>query len=156
PDEFRRRHNLAGNPLVLYVGRMMQAKGATAVLAAAPLVWQAFPEARFVFIGPANPSEAAHFQGADPRIIYLGKVSPQEKPDALAACDVFCMPSMSEILPTVYLEAWSYGKPVVGGHARGLPELVEGNEAGIAVSQAAEDVATALKALLSDHILCAR
>ena len=57
---------------------------------------------------------------------------------------------MSEILPTVYLEAWSYGKPVVGGRAHGLPELVEGNRAGIAVSQEPERIAEALVRLLGD------
>ena len=82
--------------------------------------------------------------------VYLGKVSAQEKADALAACDVFCMPSMSEILPTVYLEAWSYGKPVIGGLAHGLPELVEGNGGGLAVGQEGTVVAAAILALLTD------
>ena len=150
---FRARHGLAGMPVVLYIGRMMPQKGATSVLAAAPKVWQACPQARFVFIGPANQQEAAAFDGADPRIKYLGKVSLQEKADALAACDLFCMPSMSEILPTVYLEAWSYGKPVVGGRAHGLPELVEANRAGMSVSQEPQDVATALERLLNHDSL---
>ncbi|MEI6432666.1 MAG: glycosyltransferase family 4 protein, partial [bacterium] len=97
--------------------------------------------------------ETAIFRNADPRLKYLGKVSAQEKADALAACDVFCMPSMSEILPTVYLEAWTYGRPVVGGRAHGLPELVEGNKAGFAVSQDGNDVAAALLRLLNDSEL---
>jgi phosphatidyl-myo-inositol dimannoside synthase len=57
---------------------------------------------------------------------------------------------MSEILPTVYLEAWSYGKPVVGGYAEGLPDLIEGNGAGIAVSQNADDIAAALVRVLQN------
>ncbi len=150
PDGFRRKHDLAGTPVVLYVGRMMPQKGAVAVLQATARVWEQVPETRFVFIGPASPSEAAAFEGCDPRIRYLGKVSLQEKADALAACDVFCMPSMSEILPTVYLEAWSYSKPVVGGMAHGLPELVEGNGAGLAASQEPEAVSRALLRLLCD------
>lgn len=77
-------------------------------------------------------------------------MSNQEKADALSACDVFCMPSMSEILPTVYLEAWSYGKPVVGGHADGLPELIEDNHAGIAVPQRSDDIAKALLRLIQN------
>ena len=60
------------------------------------------------------------------------------------------MPSLSEILPTVYLEAWSFAKPVVGGHAHGLPELVEGNEAGLTASQKPEEIADALTRLLGD------
>jgi len=150
---FRLRRGLGDSPVVLYVGRMMAQKGAASVLAAAQQVWAAVPQARFVFIGPGSPSETSQFIGADSRITYLGKVSAQEKADALAACDVFCMPSMSEILPTVYLEAWSYGKPVVGGRAHGLPELVEGNGAGIAVAQTGGDVAAALIRLLADPAL---
>jgi phosphatidylinositol alpha-1,6-mannosyltransferase len=153
PEGFRKRHGLEGVPMVLYVGRMMPQKGARAVFESAPLVWKRFPEARFVFIGPGTVD---WFQGADPRIVFLGKVSLQEKADALAACDVFCMPSLSEILPTVYLEAWSYGKPVVGGMAHGLPELVEGNEAGINVSQEPKEIADALIKLLANPELGAR
>ena len=70
--------------------------------------------------------------------------------DAYAACDLFCMPSTSEILPTVYLETWSYGKPVVGGKAHGLPELIEGNGAGVTVEQSAPKLAEALAHLLAD------
>jgi glycosyltransferase involved in cell wall biosynthesis len=132
---------------------MMSQQGAAAVVAAAGQVWQQVSDARFVFIGPASAEEGRMFDGADPRIVYLGKVSRQEKADALAACDVFCMPSLSEILPTVYLEAWSLGKPVVGGMAHGLRELVEGNGAGITVSQDPADVAGALIQLLTDKPL---
>ena len=156
PDGFRARHGVAGVPVVLYVGRMMPQKGAQAVLAAARHVWDRHRDARFVFIGPASEAEAAAFAGADRRVTYLGKVSLQEKADALAACDVFCMPSMSEILPTVYLEAWSYSKTVVGGLAHGLVELVEGNGAGIAASQEPRQLAAVLTALLGDTALRAK
>lgn len=148
PKGFCSRHGLEGVPLVLYIGRMMPQKGAKALLAATKKVWQVLPEARFVFIGPLLPESAQWFENTDSRILYLGKVSNQEKANALAACDVFCMPSLSEILPTVYLEAWSYGKPVVGGKADGLPELIEGNQAGISVSQDPEEISDAVTKLL--------
>ncbi len=150
PEGFRTRHSIGGAPLVLYIGRMMAQKGARAVVDSAARVWQNHPNTRFVFIGPASPAEAAVFVGQDSRIRYLGKVSQQEKADALAACDVFCMPSMSEILPTVYLEAWSYGKPVIGGLAHGLRELVEGNGAGICVGHDPARIADVVSALLAD------
>lgn len=150
PEGFRKRHGLGDAPVVLYVGRMMAQKGARAVVEDAPRVWERFPDTRFLFIGPGNDEEVSIFAGRDPRLSYLGKVSAQEKADALAACDIFCMPSMSEILPTVYLEAWSLGKPVVGGRAHGLPELVEGNGAGFAASQEPGAVADSLARLLGD------
>lgn len=153
PDDFRDRHGLGNSPTVLYVGRMMPQKGAKALLDAARSVWQHVPDAHFVFVGPGDALSDQWFKGCDPRIRSLGKVNAQEKCDALAACDVFCMPSTSEILPTVYLEAWSYGKAVVGGKADGLPELVEGNGAGLTVTQSPSDVAEALSSLLLDPVL---
>lgn len=150
---FREKHNLGDSPIILYVGRMMPQKGARAVLDSAELVWQQHPEARFVFVGPLDGDSREWFQGRDPRILTLGRVSLQEKADAMASCDVFCMPSLSEILPTVYLEAWSLRKPVVGGLAPGLPELIEGNDAGLAVGQRPELVAEALIKMLDDSDL---
>ncbi len=150
PAGFREKHGLTGKPLVLFLGRMTEYKGFRALLDAAPAVWKAVPDAHFVFAGPANPAEAAAFDTADPRVRFLGRCSDAEKSDALAACDVFCMPSTSEILPTVYLEAWTFGKPVIGGRAPGLPELIEGSGGGVAVAQTAEAVADAVIRFLSD------
>jgi phosphatidyl-myo-inositol dimannoside synthase len=153
PISFRQRHGLGQYPVVLYTGRMMPQKGAQALLNATEKVWAQNPEVRFVLIGPHTAESTHWFDNIDSRIQYLGKVSNQEKADALAACDVFCMPSMSEILPTVYLEAWSLGKAIVGGHAEGLPELIEGNHAGIAVSQNTDEIATALLKILQNSEL---
>jgi len=141
PQEFRSKHELGDRPLVLYVGRMMAKKGAAAIVAAAQRVWSASPDTVFAFIGPGTPEELSVFPSNESRIRYLGKVSEQEKGDALAACDLFCMPSTSEILPAVYLEAWSYGKPVIGGLADGLPELISGNRAGTNSSQDPQELA---------------
>ena len=150
PAAFRQRHGLENYPVILYTGRMMLQKGAQALLNATEKVWATNPEVKFVFIGPHTAESKNWFDRVDPRIQYLGRVSNQEKADALAACDIFCMPSMSEILPTVYLEAWSLGKPVVGGYAEGLPELIEGNHAGIAVSQNSDEIAIALLRILQN------
>lgn len=150
PAGFRKKHGLGNAPVVLYIGRMIEYKGFRAILEAAPQVWKQVPKTRFVFAGPANPSDAAAFENADPRILFLGRCSDQEKSDALAACDIFCMPSTSEILPTVYLEAWSCGKPVIGGRAPGLPELIEGSGGGVAVEQTPAAVAAAAVRFLSD------
>ena len=156
PTSFRERHGFGTAPLVVYVGRMMAQKGAAAVVASVTAVCKALPNAQFVFIGPGSDEEVRVFDGTPANVHYLGKVSAQEKADAVAACDVFCMPSMSEILPTVYLEAWSLKKPVVGGRAHGLPELIEGNDAGIAAEQNGDAVADAIIRVLNNPILAAR
>jgi glycosyltransferase involved in cell wall biosynthesis len=149
-DSFRKKHQIGDAPLVVYVGRMMRAKGAHAVVASMDEVWQHHPQTRFVFIGPAAGGEASIFDGLDTRASYMGRVSLSEKANAMAAADMVVMPSMSEILPTVYLEAWSLRKPVVAGMALGLPELVSGNRAGINVSQNSSEVAAAINLLIND------
>lgn len=149
PIEFRTKHGFGISPLVVYVGRMMAQKGAAAVVSSVDTVTKSIPNVQYVFIGPGSDEELGVFKNTPPNVHYLGKVSAQEKADALAACDVFCMPSMSEILPTVYLEAWSLGKPVVGGRAHGLPELIEGNNAGFAVEQTGDAVASGIIQVLS-------
>ncbi len=150
PAGFRKQHSLESFPLVLFVGRMMLEKGAKALLEATKAVWKQLPETRFVFIGPPTAESAEWFSHTDPRILYLGKVSPQEKADALAACDLFCMPSISESFGIVYLEAWSYCKPVIGGDAYVSPELIVDNQAGVVTSQNASSISEAIINLLAD------
>jgi phosphatidyl-myo-inositol dimannoside synthase len=152
PAGFRARHGLGEKPFVLFLGRVVAYKGARALIDAARTVWQKIPDAHFLFAGPAGDEEKAWFEDADDtRIRYLGLVSEQEKADALAACDLFSMPSTHEILPAVYLEAWTYGKPVLGGKAHGLPELIEGNGAGVTVEQDPEAVAVRVIEMLTDR-----
>ncbi len=151
-DGFRAAFGIGHNPMVLFVGRMIEYKGPLALLKAADYVWREMPNVHFVFAGPSGPLDARSFtEMHDNRIRYLGQISEQEKGNAMAACDVFCMPSVEEILPAVYLEAWSYGKPVIGGTAYGLRELIEGNDAGIVAEQNPETLAAELVKLLRDE-----
>lgn len=153
---FRRKYGLGSKKIVLYVGRMMAEKGAAAVVEAAQILQTRKSDVCFVFIGPASEAEAAIFANAPRNVSYLGKIDWQDKADAYAACDIFCMPSLSEILPTVYLEAWSFGKPVIGGLAEGLADLVRGNEAGANVPQDGAMIADAVSRYLDDAPMAMR
>ena len=113
--QFRTRHNLGDDPVVLFLGQKYAYKGVSALLKATRLVWRQCPETRFVFLGPRTPHSRRLFSGiADSRILDLDTVELQEKTDALDACDVFCLPSTQESFGAVFTEAWSMGKPVVG------------------------------------------
>lgn len=149
-DKFRNAYGLKDQRVVLYVGRMIKYKGVAALLSAARLVWERCPDTRFVFIGPEGNCSTLFRRDCDPRILHLGCVSEAEKADALAGCDLLCMPSEYEILPSVYLEAWLYAKPVIGGPAYGLKELVEGNGAGLVSTQDPEMLSNSIVRLLSD------
>jgi glycosyltransferase involved in cell wall biosynthesis len=112
------------------------------------------PKVRFIFIGPSGVEPRAldtFLSDLDGRINYLGRVTEEEKGDALVACDLLCMPSTHEILPAVYLEAWSYGKAVIGGEAPGLHELIIDNHAGMISTQVPSSLADKILTLLKDR-----
>jgi glycosyltransferase involved in cell wall biosynthesis len=151
PAEFRRRHQLDG-PVVLYVGRRAAFKGYLTLLRSTSLVWRSLPRARFVFIGPDSDADApAHFAAhADPRIHDLGVADEPAKHDALAACDVLCLPTTADVFPLVFIEAWLCGKPVVTGDFRGATRVVRHGVDGLVVRATPRAVATALVDLLAD------
>ena len=117
-ERFRAKHRLGEAPVVLFLGNRQPGKGAPALLAAWPIVRGVVPNAVLVLAGPGS-SEAGD------GVVDLGVVDEIEKADALAGCDVFCLPSEDESFGIVYVEAWSYGRPVVCGRAPASRELVE-------------------------------
>lgn len=148
---FRERHDLGTRPLVLFVARKQRYKGYHSLCAAVDEVLRAAPESCLVTIGKdAEPPYPAIRAGAH---LDLGACGDQEKADALAACDVFCMPSEGEALGIAYLEAWAYGKPVVAGPAPAVRELVEDGVTGLCVENDAGAVGRALTRLLLDPAL---
>jgi phosphatidyl-myo-inositol dimannoside synthase len=149
-NSFRKTYDLEDKPIILFMGRMESYKGAKALLNATHQVWQSLPEANFIFIGPPSEESQEWFAKADDRIHYLGKVSHQEKANALAACDIFCMPSLFESFGAVYLEAWNYGKPVIGSIAPASRELIEGNDAGFCIDQEPSHISEAIVTLLQN------
>ena len=134
-ESFRRRHSLQG-PIVLFLGQKYRYKGVAALLAAAPAVWARFPDAAFLFIGPRTRYSRRLFaQHRDRRIVELDAVDLQCKTDALAASTVLCLPSTQESFGAVFPEAWSMGKPVIGGDSPAVRQVIHDGNDGYVVSQ---------------------
>lgn len=155
PAGFRARHGLDDRPVVLYLGRKTAFKGYRRLLAAVPGVLDAVPDATFVFAGPnVDPDSAAAFRNvADGHVLDLGVIDEREKHSALAACDVFCLPTTADILPLAFLEAWCCGKPVVSGTFDGVGEIVRHGENGLVVADEPSELTGALVRLLQDREL---
>lgn len=146
---FRARHGIEG-PVVFYLGRKVAAKGYDLLRAAAEMVWQVRPDVHFVLAGPGGGGSSG---AQDARLHDLNPLSDAEREDAYAACDVFCLPSAAEAFGLVYLEAWSYAKPVVALKIPTLEELIGGAGGGLLVERSASGVAGALLELLADERL---
>jgi glycosyltransferase involved in cell wall biosynthesis len=64
-------------------------------------------------------------------VVFTGFLRGEELAQAFASGDVFVMPSTTETLGFVVLEAMSAGRPVVAARAGGIPDLVQHGENGM-------------------------
>jgi len=128
-------------PLLMYVGRLgveKRLRDLKEVLARAP-------NARLAIVGKGPDMEPLkeHFAGTP--TVFTGLVTGEDLSRAFAAADVFVMPSDSETLGFVVLEAMASGVPVVGCNAGGIPSIIDDGETGYLfeagdVAQASEQV----------------
>jgi glycosyltransferase involved in cell wall biosynthesis len=67
------------------------------------------------------------------RVKFHGFVEDKKLETFYRNCDVFITPSRYESFGLVYLEAMSYGKPVIGTKVGGIPEIIKDRENGLLV-----------------------
>lgn len=140
-------------PLVVCVARLERVKGVEHFVRAAALLANTHPDARFVVAGAgAEESRLREIAAAaklKDRFAFLGRVASVEP--LLAAASVVAMPSLSEGMPMVALEAGALGKPVVASSVGGLREVIDNGETGLLVPSADHvALAGAIGALLAD------
>ena len=143
-----------GPRTIAIVGRLAQTKGHRVLLKAMREVAKAAPEARLVIYGEGEEKDSlqreAAAAGLGERVTFAGFAA--DVRPALAAADVFVMPSLSEGLGVAVLEAMAMAKPVVVSNAGGLPESVVDGETGLVVPAGdAAALAAALISLLGDR-----
>jgi glycosyltransferase involved in cell wall biosynthesis len=81
----------------------------------------------------------------------------EDVPDILAASDVLAIPSLTEGLPYVAIEAAAAGRPVVAFDCGGVPDVVLQGQTGILVPAGDESaLATAIVRVLADPALAKR
>jgi glycosyltransferase involved in cell wall biosynthesis len=153
-QRFRTRHDLDG-PIVTFLGVVTYDKGSFYLTRAMERLWMRVQDANLVIAGP-QVDEFVRFYERLPapthdRILLLGPVLGRDKQDLLAATDVFALPSRIDSFGIVYLEAWAYGKPVIGARAGGVPDVIDDGEDGLLVEFGdVEGLAEAIEALLRE------
>jgi glycosyltransferase involved in cell wall biosynthesis len=111
----------AEKPLLLHVGRLSAEKD----VATLRNVLTAMPEARLAIVGdgPVRHELEKHFEGTS--TYFAGYLRGEELASAYASADLFLMPSRTETLGLVILEAMAAGIPVVACRAGGVPDAIE-------------------------------
>ena len=159
-DHFRAEQRIDG-PLVLFIGALAYDKGAIHLVEAMQRLWRAGHPGTLVLIGaPLTHFEAFYArlpQSDRARIRFLPYAPESVKRDALAAADVFVLPSRTDSFGIVFLEAWCYGVPVIGARAGGIPDVITDGSDGLLVRFGdVAGLAQAIRLLLDDRALARR
>lgn len=135
-----------GSPLLLYVGRLSAEKNLESLR---PLL-RALPQARLALVGggPHRRKLEQHFAGLP--VHFAGFLYKEELAAAYASSDLFVMPSRTETLGLVVLEAMASGLPVVAARAGGIPEMIDDGVTGCLVDTEAEAIGR-VRALLGSQ-----
>jgi glycosyltransferase involved in cell wall biosynthesis len=145
--------------VVLFLGRIEDAKGTPELLRAFAALRGAVPDAQLVCAGSggieaaARQAEALGIGGA---VRFPGWVGEGEKRAWLARASVFVLPSHAEGLPMSLLEAMAAGLPVVASAVGGIPDVVKHGVNGLLVAPGDElDLLRAMRRLLREPQLAA-
>ena len=113
-------------PLLLSAGRLAREKG----IGSLAWVMDELPEARLALVGDGPDRRRLERVFAKLPVHFAGFLTGEELAEAYASADVFVMPSTTETLGFVTLEAMASGVPVVAADAGGLRGVVRDGENG--------------------------
>lgn len=152
PAALRRRLQIEGRPVVLFVGKFSPGKGAADLVAASAEVIRKVPTAIFLFVGEGSLGPVGS------HIRVLGPLPNDQVLALYEVADVVVVPSViPDALSRVILEAMATGRPVVATRVGGTPELVIDGKTGLLVDRhAPAELADAIVRILDDPALGAR
>ena len=158
-----------GAPLLLGVGRLVEKKGFSHLLAAATRLQERGIHCRLAIAGDGPLRRALEREAVERGLAvrFLGALPHEQVAAAMRGARAVVLPAIvaadgdRDVLPTVLLEAQALGRPVVSTRLTGIPEIVADGVSGFLVP--ADDtealvagLVAALSRLLDDRALAAR
>jgi glycosyltransferase involved in cell wall biosynthesis len=141
---------------LVYVGRLVRAKGVFEIIEALTELKRGGREFRFSIAGRGPDQDelmiASGNAGLDDRVQFLGNVFAKDKCRLLLGSDLFILPSYMEGLPYALLEAMAAGCVPITTAVAAIPDLMCGGEHGLFVpAKDAHALAGAVCALDDDR-----
>ncbi len=131
-EHFRSAICAPGQKVVVHVSNFRRVKNVSHVVEVFHRILQEGISAKLLLVGDgpdrSNVEQLTRDLGIQRAVRFLGKQDPVQ--EILSIADLFLLTSGSESFGLAPLEAMACGVPVVCSDVGGLPELVEGSEAG--------------------------
>lgn len=145
-----------GAPMILYAGRLSKEKGVHVLISALPEVLSCKPNAKIVVLGEGPEGVSLRSQveslGLAQHVLFLG--FRKDIQPFLRAMDLCVLPSFTEGMPLIILEAFANAKPVLASRVGGIPDLVHDGVTGMLVEAGNPgDLARGIIKLLEDSDL---
>jgi glycosyltransferase involved in cell wall biosynthesis len=135
---------------ILFVAVRWETKGGPALVEAFRRVLEVHPDASLTIVGCSPDVDV-------PNCHVVGRVPLSELPRYYEEASILCVPTIREAFGCVFVEALSYGLPVVATRLGAISEFVIDGETGYLVEHGdVTGLAERLIALLDDPALCRR
>jgi teichuronic acid biosynthesis glycosyltransferase TuaC len=147
PAQARERLGLPRDvPIVLFVGTLLEPKGIHVLKGALRRIGA--PRVLGVFVGDGPLRSAL---AGEEGIRGVGSVPNEQVPLYMRAADVLALPSFSEGMPTVLIEAGAAGLPIVATDVGGIPELLAPDRGLLVPARDEGALVAALRSALEDR-----
>jgi glycosyltransferase involved in cell wall biosynthesis len=150
---------LPARPRAVFVGVLERYKAFDTLAEAWRCVAPQVPDAVLHIVGEGTLDDRVEQLVADlpQQTEWSRRLAAEEVAAAMDASWLFCLPSRSEGLPRVALEAACRGRAIVGGNRAGIPDVVQHDVNGLLVDpDDPDELARALVRILSDRALAER
>ena len=122
-------------PTLMYVGRLSPEKGVDTLIHAFAQVADRLPQVQLALTGDGTQrdelEDLARSLGMEARIEFRGWAKPDDVPRIINSVTAIALPSLTEGLPLVAVQAAQMGRPLLGTTAGGIPEICVDGETGL-------------------------
>jgi glycosyltransferase involved in cell wall biosynthesis len=136
-DIFLEEKDVSFENFVLFVGVLSPLKNVNGLIESFSKITKEFPDFKLVVVGEGKEREKLQFLawnlGLEKKVEFKGKLSLNKTKDLMKKCYCLVLPSFSEGLGRVLMEAMALEKPVIGSKVGGIPDLIKDKENGFLI-----------------------